>query len=58
MKYEKAMVTIIDLGEDEVIRCSGCSTSGFIAGEKCGNESQYNKFANCTNNGHLNHGGQ
>lgn len=58
MKYERAKVTIIDLGEDEILTASGCQTSGFIAGENCGSQSQYDKFANCTNNGHLNHGGQ
>ena len=58
MKYEKATVTIFDLGEDEVIATSGCATSGFIAGENCGTQNQYDKFAKCTNNGHLLHGGQ
>ncbi len=58
MKYEKAEVTIIEFGENDVIATSGCSTSGFIAGENCGSQSHYDKFANCTSNGHLNHGGQ
>ena len=65
MKFEKAMVNIINLEGTDILTDStgfveptGCQTSGFIAGEACGSQSQYDKFAKCTNNGHLNHGGQ
>lgn len=59
MKYMKAMVEVIDLGEEEILTASGgCTTSGFIAGDSCDSQNQHDKFYNCHNNGHLNHGGQ
>ena len=65
MKFEKALVTIINLEGTDILTEStgiidspGCTTSGFIAGDMCGDQSQHDKFYNCNNNGHINHGGQ
>ena len=58
MKFQKAMVRIIDLGEEEILTSSGCTTSGFIAGDNCDSQNHYDKFADCTNDGHMFHGGQ
>ena len=58
MKYEKAKVTIIDLGEDEIIRCSGCTTTGFQNQDTCTGGNHKDKFSGCTNTGHRDHGGQ
>lgn len=58
MMYEKPMVNKIEMNEEDIITTSTCTTSAFIAGDKCDSQNQHNKFYNCTNNGHLNHGGQ
>ncbi len=58
MMYEKPEVNKIEMNEEDIISTSGCNTSGFIAGEQCGTQNHYDKFANCTSNGHMNHGGQ
>ncbi len=53
MKYEKAMVTIIDLGEEEIIRCSGCMDAGQQFGDSC-NSKAFKKQGNCNNTGNRN----
>ena len=59
MKFEKATANLIDLGEEEIVTTSGgCTTSAFIAGDKCGSQNHHDKYYNCTSNGHMNHGGQ
>ena len=59
MKYMKAMVELIDLGEEEILTASGgCTEAAFIAGDACGAQNHHDKYYNCTNNGHLCHGGQ
>ena len=58
MKYAKAMVTIIDLGEEEILTESGCTTSGFQIEDNCTGGNHQGKISNCKSNGHKNHGGQ
>lgn len=58
MSYEKAEVNKIDMNEEDVILTSGCTTGAFMAGDQCETQNHHDKFYNCTNNGHLNHGGQ
>ena len=55
MKYQKATVAIIDLGEEEVIRCSGCSTEVFNYEDKCTAGNHKTKYSQCTKGGHLNY---
>ncbi len=50
MKYEKAMVTIIDLGEEEILTASGCMDAGQQFGDSCTNGGFKNQ-GGCTNKG-------
>ena len=52
MKYEKAVVTMIDLGEEEIIRCSGCMTENYTTEDNCTGGNHKGKYSECTNNGH------
>ncbi len=53
MKYEKAMVTIIDLGEEEILTASGCMDAGQRFGDSC-NTKSFKKQGNCNNHGNRN----
>ena len=58
MEYEKATVDKIELNEEDIITTSGCQDSNHAAADKCGDQSHYEKYVNCTNQGHMYHGGQ
>ena len=53
MKYEKATVTVIDLGEDEIITTSGCMDAGQQYGDSCTSKA-FKKQGGCTNHGNQN----
>ena len=58
MKFQKAMVRFIDLGEEEILTSSGCTTTGFSTEDSCTGGNHKGKYSECTSNGHMNHGGQ
>ena len=50
MKYEKATVTFIDLGEEEIIYTSGCTDAGQQFGDSC-TTGGFKHQGGCTNQG-------
>lgn len=59
MKYMKAMVEVIDLGEEEILTSSvGCTTTAFQTEDNCNHGNHKTKYSGCEDNGHMNHGGQ
>ena len=59
MKYMKAMVEVIDLGEEEILTSSvGCDTDGYRIQDNCNHGNHKTKFSECGSNGQMNHGGQ
>ena len=68
MKYEKAVATVIELNEEDIITASvctdlesltwQCTTSGFLAAQACGRTNHEGKYVWCENGGHVYHGGQ
>ena len=58
MKYLKAVTTIYDVGEEEILTSSGCTTTAFIAGDNCGKQNHHDKYYNCDHDGHMYYGGQ
>ncbi len=58
MTFEKANVTRIEVEEEDIITASGCTTSANQIEDNCTGGNHKTKYSECTNNGHMNHGGQ